>query len=68
MGTVPGGFELAELAKRIAGLREDQVRLAAEHNRLHQELVAIFERIKEIHDISPILGPEPPEPPSSPQG
>jgi hypothetical protein len=65
---VPNDLELAELAKRIAGLHEEQVRLAAEHNHLHKELVAIFERIKQIHDIAPILGPDPPNPPSLRRG
>ena len=55
-----------ELLERAADSKQTAAELFAEHQRLHEELVQIFERIKQIHYASPVLGTEPPYPPPPP--
>ena len=56
----------SEMADRIARLNQRRAELFAEHQRLHEELVGLFERIKQIHNQPPVLGDEPPDPPPPP--
>jgi hypothetical protein len=64
---MPQDLELDELLSRTAELRLRSTELFADHERLHAELVEIFERIKRIHYAPPVIGPEPPDPPPRPR-
>jgi hypothetical protein len=52
-----------ELVERAETLRQQAAELFAEHERVHDEPVAIFERIKKLHYPPPTLGRNPPDPP-----
>src|SRR6266478_5504971 len=58
---------VAELFERAESVRQQAAELWAEHERIHDELVSIFERIKKLHDLPPVLGNEPPGPPPPPR-
>ena len=52
-----------ELMERAETLRQQAAELFAEHERIHDELVAIFERIKKLHYSPLVLGNDPPDSP-----
>ena len=57
----------SEVVERAEIGRQQAAELLAQHERLHEELVAIFERIKKLHYLLPVLGNKPPDPPPPPR-
>jgi hypothetical protein len=54
---------ISELVERSTVLRQKAAELFADQERLQDELMEIFERIKKLHYQPPVLTDPPPEPP-----
>jgi hypothetical protein len=60
---MPNDPILDTLPARAAELKRESAALFAQHERLHVELLVIFERIKQLHYAYAVMGLEPIDPP-----